>query len=209
MVKLVRVAVEASDLLVRHGIEGVLGTMPDTVTLVPTAKREQVDVVIVAGDKFHGEFVSGLRAGAADSPAPVLLVMNDISRDDLLIAVECRVLAVLPRSAVTPDMLVAAIRTVRGGGAVMPPLLLGALFERIEQMLRDFTRLAGTNRLGLSPREVDVLCLLAEGLGTAEVAGKLCFSERTIKSDLTSVIRRLEARNRAHAVAVAMRAGLL
>jgi DNA-binding NarL/FixJ family response regulator len=205
----VKVLVEASDLIVRHGIEGVLRMMPETFTLVPGTERRHTDVIVIAGDRFRGELVSELRAISAETSAPVLLVMDDISRDDLLVAVECRVFAVLPRAAVTPDRLAGAIRTIRGGGAVMPPILLGALFEQVERMLRDFTRLSGTNRLGLSRREVDVLRLLAEGFGTVDVAGKLCYSERTIKSDLTSVIRRLGVRNRAHAVAYAMRAGLI
>lgn len=60
---------------------------------------------------------------------------------------------------------------------------------------------------GLAPREIDVIRLIAEGLDTAEVAGKLSYSERTVKNVLHGMTTRLHLRNRAHAVAYALREG--
>ena len=62
---------------------------------------------------------------------------------------------------------------------------------------------------GLSDREVDVLRLVAEGYDTGEIARRLAFSERTIKSVLHDVTTRLQLRNRAHAVAFAVREGFI
>jgi DNA-binding NarL/FixJ family response regulator len=62
---------------------------------------------------------------------------------------------------------------------------------------------------GLSDREVEVLRLVAEGLDTGEIARQLAFSERTIKSVLHDVTTRLQLRNRAHAVAFAVREGFI
>jgi DNA-binding NarL/FixJ family response regulator len=61
----------------------------------------------------------------------------------------------------------------------------------------------------LAQREVDVLRLLAEGLDTVEIANKLSYSERLIKSVIQTVVKRLELRNRTHAVAYAIRVGIL
>jgi DNA-binding NarL/FixJ family response regulator len=61
----------------------------------------------------------------------------------------------------------------------------------------------------LSAREVDVLKLVAEGFDTREIAGKLCYSERTVKNVLHGLMLRLRLRNRAHAVAYAARHGYL
>ena len=62
---------------------------------------------------------------------------------------------------------------------------------------------------GLTEREIQVLRLIADGLDTAEVARELAFSERTIKSILHDVTTRLQLRNRSHAVAYAVREGLI
>ena len=60
-----------------------------------------------------------------------------------------------------------------------------------------------------SRREVDVLRLLAEGYDTADIADALAYSERTIKNVIHDVTSRLQLRNRSHAVAVAMRTGVI
>jgi DNA-binding NarL/FixJ family response regulator len=62
---------------------------------------------------------------------------------------------------------------------------------------------------GLSPREVDVLRLVADGLDTGEIADSLNYSERTVKNVLHELTTRLQLRNRSHAVAYAVREGLI
>jgi DNA-binding NarL/FixJ family response regulator len=76
----------------------------------------------------------------------------------------------------------------------------------IGQLLTDMYRV---DTHPLSRREVEVLRLLADGLSTVEIARELHFSERTIKTVVHSVTRRVAARNRTHAVVRAMRAGLI
>lgn len=61
----------------------------------------------------------------------------------------------------------------------------------------------------LSARDVDVLRLLADGLGTAAIAIDLAYSESTIKNVIRDLVRQLGARNRAHAVAMAIRSGVI
>jgi DNA-binding NarL/FixJ family response regulator len=61
----------------------------------------------------------------------------------------------------------------------------------------------------LKERELDVLRLLSEGFDTAEVARRLCYSERTVKNVLQDLTRRHNLKNRTHAVAFALRQGLI
>nr|WP_269327708.1 helix-turn-helix transcriptional regulator [Kineosporia mesophila] len=67
----------------------------------------------------------------------------------------------------------------------------------------------GLTPSGLERREVEVLALIADGLDTAEIAERMQYSERTVKNILSGVMARLGLRNRSHAVAYALRAGLL
>ena len=61
----------------------------------------------------------------------------------------------------------------------------------------------------LNLREVEVLRLVSEGFETAEIAGQLCYSERTVKNVIYAITNRLNLRNRQHAVAYALRAGVI
>lgn len=67
----------------------------------------------------------------------------------------------------------------------------------------------GLNRTGLSDRETQVLLLVADGLDTHEIARRLAYSERAVKNVLPDVTSRLQPRNRSHAVAYALREGLI
>nr|WP_281497227.1 helix-turn-helix transcriptional regulator [Ornithinimicrobium sp. F0845] len=67
----------------------------------------------------------------------------------------------------------------------------------------------GLTFTGLTPREAQVLRLVADGHDTAEIARELCYSERTVKNVLHDLTTRLQLRNRSHAVAYALREGLI
>jgi DNA-binding NarL/FixJ family response regulator len=67
----------------------------------------------------------------------------------------------------------------------------------------------GLKLSGLSTRETDVLRLMAQGMEIREIAEKLSYSERTIKNSVHDVLNRFDLRNRAHAVAFALREGLI
>ena len=91
----------------------------------------------------------------------------------------------------------------------MPADLLAGLLGHVGRLQRQVLAPRGLRFSGLSDREVDVLRLVAEGLDTGEIARQLAFSERTIKSVLHDVTTRLQLRNRAHAVAFAVREGFI
>jgi DNA-binding CsgD family transcriptional regulator len=91
----------------------------------------------------------------------------------------------------------------------MPPNLVGELLQQIDRLQREVPTLNGLTAAGLSRREVDVLRLTADGLDTAEIAAELCYSERTVKNIIYGLTQRLKLRNRSHAVAYALRSGLI
>jgi DNA-binding NarL/FixJ family response regulator len=199
----VRVAVAAADPITGHGVVSCLGTRAD-VEVVPNSRPPTADVLVFAADPVTAEAMAALRAQARETALPVVLLTTELAEADLVAAVECRVVAVLPRGATSVDALAGAVLTAGRGGGLLPPDLLGALLGQVRR-LRAEAAAAGS----LAPREVQVIQLLADGLDTAQIAEALSYSERTVKNVLYGVLNRLNLRNRPHAVAYAFRNGLI
>ncbi|MCO1577916.1 LuxR C-terminal-related transcriptional regulator [Crossiella sp. SN42] len=204
----IRVAVYAPDPLTAAGLSGTLRACAEMV-VEEGLQSPRADVRVVAADALTPELLSLLRRAANNGGVPVVLVVNQLEESELLAAVECRVVAVLPRAATTGDRLVHGVRAAAAGGGVLPPAMLGELLKHVERLQRELLAPKGMNAAGLSPREVDVLRLMADGWDTAEIATRLCYSERTVKNVISGVTQRLKLKNRPHAVAYAMRAGMI
>ncbi|WP_336216875.1 response regulator transcription factor [Nonomuraea sp. LPB2021202275-12-8] len=109
---------------------------------------------------------------------------------------------------VTPEHLVAAVRLVRSGDALLAPTITRRLVERFAR--RDNVRPALHRDLSeLTPRELDVLRLLATGLSNAELADQLTLSVATVKTHVARILSKLGLRDRVQAVVVAYETGLI
>ena len=86
--------------------------------------------------------------------------------------------------------------------------MLGALLQQVTE-LQQLALTVGFTPSSLGDRERDVLRLVADGFNTAEIALRLSYSERTVKNILYNVLSRLRVRNRSHAVAAAIRSGMI
>lgn len=201
----VRVVVQAADHLSMAGLTSYLGSRAEIVIL-EWEQRARADVVVVAVDRIGPEVLTGLRQVATDVGAPVVLVLDEVGEKDVLAAVEYRVVAILPRSAATGERVLRSVLAAVSGGGVMPPNLVAELLRHVERLQRE---LVSPDVPKLTPREADVLRLMADGLDTAEIAGRLCYSERTIKNVFYGLTTRLNLRNRPHAVAYALRKGMI
>lgn len=203
----VRVAVQAADHLSMAGLTSYLGSRAEIV-LLDWEQRARATVVVLAVDRIGPEVLSGLRRVAAEVAAPVVLVLDEVGERDVLAAVECRVVAILPRSAATGDRVLRSVMAAASGGGVMPPSLVAELLKHVERLQRELVS-PDSNVPKLTSREADVLRLMADGLDTAEIANRLCYSERTIKNVFYGLTTRLNLRNRPHAVAYALRKGMI
>jgi len=139
----------------------------------------------------------------------IVLLVSRVDDRSLLAAAEAGVTGVVRRSEATAGNLSAAIRSASAGEGTLPPDLLGRLLRQVGQLQRQVLSPRGLTFSGLTEREAAVLRLLAEGLDTAEVGQRLFYSERTVKNIIHDVTSRLELRNRSHAVAYAIREGLI
>jgi DNA-binding NarL/FixJ family response regulator len=108
---------------------------------------------------------------------------------------------------VTPEQLVAAVRMVRSGDALLAPSITRRLVERFAP--RAATRTTVHADLSeLTPRELEVLRLLARGLSNAELAAELTLSEATVKTHVGRILTKLQLRDRVQAVVLAYETGL-
>jgi DNA-binding NarL/FixJ family response regulator len=200
----IKALVRAPDPLTRSAISSHLDATP-AIEVVSEERPEPADVAVVVADRMTVEVTSLLRRIKNTLRIPIVLIPSEIDRADLFTAVECQVVAVLPRVAATSERIEEAVRTAAAGGGA----LLGELLRQIERMQREVLSPHGLHTSGLTPREIDVLRLMSEGLDTAEIADKMCLSERAVKRVIFGVTRRLNLRNRPHAVAYALRSGVI
>jgi DNA-binding NarL/FixJ family response regulator len=105
-----------------------------------------------------------------------------------------------------PEQLIAAIRTVAAGDALLSPSVTKRVIERFSRLPRP----APPKELGeLSERERDVFALIARGLSNAEIGQELFISETTVKTHVTHILSKLGLRDRVQAVVLAYQAGLV
>ncbi|MET7989754.1 response regulator transcription factor [Amycolatopsis sp. NPDC005232] len=210
--KLVKVAVLASDPITKAGAASLLGTRAE-LQVLPEDSAAQADVVLVMEEHVTDRVLSRVKELGRESEqlaGPDLVIVADHFREsDLMTAIECGVVAILPRRETGGAELVSAVLAAGDGTASLPPRLQGALLGQVQRMRRDVLEPNGLTLSGLAARECDVLRLVAEGYGTEEIATKLCYSERTVKNVLYGLMTRCGLNNRAHAVAYALRAGAI
>lgn len=208
LVDTVRVAVHSTDAVIREGLVSCLH-QERRVREVPLDRIDEADTIVVAVDIVDASVLELLR-GLSDKPeARFLVIAARQWQADISAAVDRGVRAVLWRDSFTPAAFIRTLLTIADGGGSFPPTLQGTLMEQVQWTHREVLAPRGLTASGVSPREVDVLRLVADGKELCEIASKLCYSERTVKYILYGLMKRLQLRNRAHAVSYAIRAGLI
>lgn len=208
----VEVAVHSSDPVSRLGVARMLAGSA-RFRVVDGSDHRPIDVAIVVGKAVRDSDLSWLRglrdAAASSSPPRCVLIANNVHMLSPLNAVNYGIAAVLPRQGLERAHLLQVVLSVSQGAAHLPPAMQGELLMQIDRVERDLLAPKGLTMFGIATRERDILRLLADGLDTAEVAAKLAYSERTVKHVLHALMTRFNLDTRAHAVAFAIRAGII
>jgi DNA-binding NarL/FixJ family response regulator len=168
----------------------------------------RVRVAVVAADAVDEDTLTLLR-GLQRAGCPTVLIVTAVDDSGLAAAVEAGVVGLVRRVDATPERLARAVSAVARGEGTVPPDLLGRLLTQVGRVQRQFLAPRGLTITGLSRREADILRLVADGLDTNEIAASLSYSERTVKNVLHDVTSRLQLRNRSHAVAYALKQGMI
>lgn len=196
----------ARDSIILVGLTTILSEHP---RIAPVHDPDQpVHAVVFAAETLLPSVVQHLQE-IAKQEIPIVLIAGNLGEASLLTLIECGVVAFLDRKSMTNDELTEAVIGAAAGEGVMSRAALGRLMGLVRRMQSDVLAPMGINGAGLSPREVDVLRLIADGADTSEIARELAYSESTVKHVLYELTSRLKLRNRSHAVAFALRAGLI
>ena len=198
--------VHARDPISQAGVVAQLRMRPE-IRVVDSAAEAAVAVMIA--DTVDESTTRELRAMREDGQPRLMLVATAVDDAALVAAAEAGVAGLLRRSDANSEMLVRTIIKVGSGEGEVPPDLLGRLLEQVGRLQRQVLAPRGLTFSGLTPRETQVLRLVADGFDTGEIALRMCYSERTVKNVLHDLTTRLQLRNRTHAMAYAVRGGLI
>ncbi|MBB2743027.1 UNVERIFIED_ORG: RNA polymerase sigma factor (sigma-70 family) [Microbispora rosea subsp. rosea] len=195
-------------ILAADGIE-VTAEAADGAEAVAAVRRTRPDVVLM---DIRMPRMDGLEATrqimAADPGETRVLILTTYDLDHYVYAALTAGASGFLLKDVTPEHLVAAVRLVRGGDALLAPTITRRLVERFAR--RDEARAAVHRDLSeLTPRELEVLRLLATGLSNAELADRLSLSPTTVKTHVARILSKLALRDRVQAVVLAYETGLI
>lgn len=163
------------------------------------------------------EAARGIRGGKeeGDGPGragsdPRVLILTTFDLDEYAFAALKAGASGFMLKDVPPADLLAAIRAVHSGDAVVAPSTTRRLIDRFSDVLPAAAPEPDDSVLGrLTDREREVLALVAQGLSNAEIAGRLVLSEATVKTHVGRILTKLELRDRVQAVVLAYETGLV
>jgi DNA-binding NarL/FixJ family response regulator len=213
-----RVLVADDQAVVRIGFTAMLDSQPD-MTVVGTAadgfqavrmaRELRPDVVLmdIRMPVLDGiGATSALRPEAGSAWSPRVLVLTTFDLDEYVYdALRAGASGFLLKDA-TPEDILAAVRIIGAGEALLAPSVTRRL---IAEFASRKTLAAPPELQRLTPREREVLLLVASGLTNAEIADRLCLAEQTVKSHVSAVLFKLELRDRVQAVILAYESGLV
>lgn len=191
--------------LLREGIAAVLEAHPDIELVGEAADGEQavarfaqlrpdVTLMDLQMPGFNGtEAIRAIRAQFADACIAVLTTYSGDAR--ALQAVQAGARGYLLKNMLRKE-LVTAIHSLAAGKRYFPEPIASELLDAIAED-------------GLTPREIQVLERAAQGLGNGDIATQLAIREDTVKGHMRSIMTKLKARNRTHAVSIALQRGII
>lgn len=210
---MIRILLADDQALVRGGLRLILDAEPDLEVVGEAADGEQAveraietrpDLALMDIRMPSVDGIEATRQLLAEVPTARVLVLTTFDLDDYVIdAFRAGASGFLLKTA-PPQQLVAAVRTVQEGDALLTPASTRRL---IEQAARPAAAAPALDHL--TAREHDVLRLLARGLTNAEIAKELIVEASTVKSHVASLLSKLGLRDRVHAVVFAYESGLV
>jgi DNA-binding NarL/FixJ family response regulator len=212
----VRVLIVDDDDLMRAGLRGVLSS-DEAIELVGEAsdgsqaayrtRLTKPDVVLMDVRMPDLDGISATRELLAAFPEVKVVILTTFEQDDYIFGALNAGASGFLLKRTRPEELIAAIHTIAAGDSLLSPSVTSRVIEQMAgQPAPDA---ASDPRLGeLTPRETEVLTLVARGLSNAEIAAELVIEESTVKTHLKRVLAKAGVRDRVQLVILAYETGL-
>jgi two-component system, NarL family, response regulator len=201
----IRILIVDDHPMIRAGLTATIDPEPD-MTVVASAStgkegleqyrqhRPEVMLIDLRMPEMGG--VEAIRTIRSEFPSAKIIVMSTYQGDeDIYRALEAGAISYLLKDTLA-EKIVAIIREVAGGGRPIPPEIAQRLTDRMFQA-------------ALTPREVEVLRLVAKGMRNKEIAAELKISDETVQGHVKNILAKLSVHDRTEAVAVAVRRGIV
>jgi DNA-binding NarL/FixJ family response regulator len=187
--------------LERSGVATIVGEAADGDEAIEVVQETAPDVVVMDLDLPIVTGIDAIRAIVQSAPATRILVLTVSDAEaDVLEAVKMGARGYLLKTS-TAEQLVDGVRRVNEGDAVFTPALAGLV-------LSEFRRAAQPEESALSPRENEVLRLVAKGYTYGEIAEQLFLARKTVQNHVQNILKKLQLRKRYELMRYAIRRGM-
>ncbi len=186
----------------------VLGTASDGAEAVQVSRELRPDVVLMDVRMPGTDGIEATRQLAGGTGWPRVIILTTFDLDEYVYDALCAGASGFLLKDVTAERLFDAVRVVAVGEALLAPAVTRRLISEFAR-LRPAAPASSAVVAELTPRENEVLRLLAEGLSNPEIAGRLVITEETVKTHVSRVLHKLALRDRAQAVVLAYESGLV
>ena len=212
----VRVLLVDDDDLMRAGIRAVLSS-DETIEVIGEAADGRAGVeraialrpdVVLMDVRMPGlDGIAALRELLAVSPDARVVILTTFEQDDYIFGALSAGASGFLLKRTRPEELITAIHTVAAGDSLLSPSVTRTVIDRMAQ--HPVPEASSQRRLDeLTPREREVLELIARGLSNGQIAAALVVEESTVKTHVKHILRKLRLRDRVHAVIFAYESGL-
>lgn len=219
--RVIRVLIADDHPVVREGLSAIVDAEDDIFVVgeawdgdeaIRLTHQLRPDVVLMDLKMPNVDGVEAIERIRAQAPGVHVLILTTYADEEYIVAgVRAGARGYLLKDA-PPDELVRAIRIVARGGSLLEPVVAAKVLDKLSALMGGDESEGGGEAepdVALTPREREILTLLASGARNKDIAEALVISERTVKVHVTSLMQKLEANTRTEAVAKAIKRGLI
>ena len=214
----IRIVVADDHQVVRTGFAALLDTQPDFtvvgtacdgVEAVKIARELRPDVALMDVRMPNMDGIEATRRLTESGAGPRILILTTFDLDEYVYDALCAGASGFLLKDVTAERLFDAVRVVAAGDALLAPTVTRRLISEFTRLRPRAAASPPVVLAALTPRETEVLKLVAEGLSNPEIAARLVVTEETVKTHVSRVLNKLGLRGRTQAVVVAYESGLV